>query len=105
MGTTRSAGTRQTDKKVLASHPPRHYIKSLDLITITSKMSQEDKKATLLRRMRKQKGGDGQFRGRVTLWYDALCHSVIRSRDWPSDEGKVSYSATPAWLPPPNQPG
>ena len=57
VGTTRSAGTRQTDKKVLASHPPRHYIKSLDLITITSKMSQEDKKATSLRRMRKQKGG------------------------------------------------
>ena len=61
MGTTRSAGTRKTDKKVLASHPPRHYIKPLDLITITSKMcykmSQEDKKATSLRRMREQKGG------------------------------------------------
>ena len=63
VGTTRSAGTRQTDKKVLASHPPRHYIKSLDLITITSKMSQEDKKATLLRRMRKQKGGMVSFGG------------------------------------------
>ena len=38
----------------------------------------------------RNKRGDGQFRGRVTLWSDAFCHSVIRSRDSPS--------RTPVWL-------
>ena len=49
------------------------------------------KKATSLRRMRKQKGGVAYCWGRVTLWYVAGCHFVSRSRDAQPDDGKVSY--------------